>query len=191
MCLRTLVIITNTDCAILGHAVSPEAFNGGGAGRLSAIVVFTRKQASLPGHSIMGEEKPKSEDGLGEDIEDGVGNDLSIDVDVARPISNAPNTKQCQHAPTNLRWQNLHGVNGPENKSEPSNGTEECSGLLILVLDNATAVIGKLVDNDQVCNASHCVPSPLGTSLNSEGGEETGQDHDEVGNNSDEDVGTA
>ena len=50
----------------------------------------------------MGEEKPKSKDGLGEDIEDGVGDDLSIDVDVARSISNAPDTIYCQHALTNL-----------------------------------------------------------------------------------------
>ena len=86
---------------------------------------------------------------------------------------------------------NSHWVDGPENQSEPSNGTEERSGLLILVLDDTTAVITELVDNDKVSNASHCVPTPFRAALNGERSEEAGQDHDEVGNDSDENVGTA
>ena len=42
----------------------------------------------------MSEEKPESEDGLGENIKYSIGNNLSIDVDVARPVSNAPDTTQ-------------------------------------------------------------------------------------------------
>jgi hypothetical protein len=42
----------------------------------------------------MSEEKPESEDGLGEDIKHSIGNDLCIDVDVARSVSNAPDTTQ-------------------------------------------------------------------------------------------------
>ena len=44
----------------------------------------------------MGEEKPESEDGLGEHIKDSIGNDFSIDVDFARTISNTPYAAQRQ-----------------------------------------------------------------------------------------------
>lgn len=44
----------------------------------------------------MSKEEPEAKDGLGEDIEDGVGNDLSIDVDIARPISNTPDAVKYQ-----------------------------------------------------------------------------------------------
>lgn len=57
-------------------------------------------------------------------------------------------------------------------------------------MNDTTAVEGKLVDNDQVCNASNGVPSPLWSLLNSEGSEETGQDHDDISDNGDEDIGT-
>lgn len=40
----------------------------------------------------MGEEEPESEDGLGEHIEDSVSDDLRVDVDVARSISDTPDT---------------------------------------------------------------------------------------------------
>jgi hypothetical protein len=40
----------------------------------------------------VGEEEPGTEDGLGEDVEDGVGNDLLVNVHVAGAISDTPNT---------------------------------------------------------------------------------------------------
>jgi hypothetical protein len=51
-------------------------------------------------------------------------------------------------------------------------------------------VDGELVNNDEVSGTGHCVVSPLGTLLLSEGSKEAGQDHDKVGNNSHEDVDT-
>lgn len=44
----------------------------------------------------MGKEEPESKDWLGEDIENGVGDDLSINIDVARSISNTPDAIYCQ-----------------------------------------------------------------------------------------------
>lgn len=38
----------------------------------------------------MGEEEPEAEHWLSEDVKNGVGNDLSVDVDVAGSISNTP-----------------------------------------------------------------------------------------------------
>lgn len=48
-----------------------------------------------PGHGVMGKQKPEAEDGLGEDVKDGVGHDLSIDIDVAGAISNTPDAMNC------------------------------------------------------------------------------------------------
>lgn len=44
----------------------------------------------------MGEEEPESENGLGKDIEDGVCNDLGVNVDVARSIGDTPDAITCQ-----------------------------------------------------------------------------------------------
>ena len=41
-------------------------------------------------HGIVREEEPESEDGLGEDIEDGVADDLAVDTDVSGSIGNTP-----------------------------------------------------------------------------------------------------
>ena len=40
----------------------------------------------------MGDQKPDTEDGLGEDVKNSVGNDLSVNGQLARAISDAPNT---------------------------------------------------------------------------------------------------
>ena len=53
-----------------------------------------------------------------------------------------------------------------------------------------TAVDSQLVDDDQVGKASHGVPPPFRAALNREGGKETSQDHDDVSNDGNEDVGT-
>lgn len=84
-----------------------------------------------------------------------------------------------------------HWVNGPKDQCEAGDGAEEGGCLGILVLNNAAAIDCELVDDYQVGNASHGVPSPLRTLLDGEGGEETGQDHDDIGNNSNENVGTS
>ena len=38
----------------------------------------------------MSEKEPKTEDWLGENVENGIGDDLSVDVDVAGSISDTP-----------------------------------------------------------------------------------------------------
>ena len=44
----------------------------------------------------MGEKEPESKDGLGKDVEDGVCDNLGVNIDVARSISNAPDAMTCQ-----------------------------------------------------------------------------------------------
>lgn len=44
-------------------------------------------------HVLVSQEEPKTEDWLGKDIEDSVGDNLGIDGCAARPISNTPDAK--------------------------------------------------------------------------------------------------
>ena len=90
-----------------------------------------------------------------------------------------------------MERKSVHWVNSPEDQSKASDGGEESGGLLILVLNHATAVDTKLVDDHEVGNASHGIPAPLRRALDGESSEETGEDHDDVSDDSDEDIGTA
>ena len=83
-----------------------------------------------------------------------------------------------------------HWVDGPEDQSEPGNGTEEGSGLGILALNDTTAVESELVDHNEIGNACNGIPAPFWTFLDGEGGEETGEDHDDISHNGDENVGS-
>lgn len=85
----------------------------------------------------------------------------------------------------------IHWVDGPKNQGEASNGAEECSSLGVLVLYHTTTVDCELVDYNQVGNASNGVPAPLGAALDSEGSEEASQDHDEISDDSNENVGSS
>ena len=72
--------------------MGPEAVD---RGRPNDIVSFVpSNSSSIQGHSlrqaIVGEEKPEAKDGLGEDIEDGIGDDFGIETDVAGPVSDTP-----------------------------------------------------------------------------------------------------
>ena len=43
----------------------------------------------------MGEEEPEAKDGLGKDVKDSIRNNFGIDIDIARAISDTPNTAHC------------------------------------------------------------------------------------------------
>lgn len=75
--LCTLVILTNADSTLAADTVGPEA---------------TKLDLSL-GHALVGEEQPSTEDGLGEQIEDGVGNDLLVNSHLAGAICNTPDAR--------------------------------------------------------------------------------------------------
>lgn len=89
-----------------------------------------------------------------------------------------------------IRGHSLHWVDSPEDQGEATDGGKEGGGLGILLLGDLAAIEGELVDDDQVGNASHSVPAPLGRLVDGEGSEETSQDHDNVSNDGDEDAGT-
>lgn len=78
MHLRTLVIVTNTDGTLATETLRPESTNVN-VGLWDARV---------------GEQEPCTEDGLGQDVEDGVGDDLLVNVKVAGSVSNAPDAAE-------------------------------------------------------------------------------------------------
>jgi hypothetical protein len=77
MHLSTLIILTNTDGTLAADTVGPEA---------------TKLNLSL-GHALVGEEQPSTEDRLGEQVEDSVGNDLLVNGHLAGAIGNTPNAE--------------------------------------------------------------------------------------------------
>jgi hypothetical protein len=77
MHLSTLIILTNTDSTLAANTVGPEA---------------TKLNLSL-GHALVGEEQPSTEDRLGEQVENGVGNDLLVNGHLAGAIGNTPNAE--------------------------------------------------------------------------------------------------
>merc|ERR1711977_679189 len=64
MRLSTLVVVTDADLALAAKALRPEA---------AKVDVALR-------HALVGEQEPGTEDRLGEDVEDGVGDDLLVRV---------------------------------------------------------------------------------------------------------------
>lgn len=90
-----------------------------------------------------------------------------------------------------FKWY-LHRVDGPDDKSEAGNGSEELANLAALGHGVGAAVNGEHPDDNEVGNASDGVPAPLlRSTLATKGGEETGQNHDNIGNDSQKDVATA
>merc|ERR1739838_356565 len=155
--LSALVVVTDADLALAAEALRPEA---------AELNVALR-------HALVGEQEPGTEDRLGEDVKDGVGDDLLVRVHVAGAVSNTPDD----------------GVDGPDDEDEATNGSEEVADLATLVHGHAAAVVGELPDNDEVSNAGNGVPAPLlRGALSAVGGEETSQDHDQISDDGDQDA---
>lgn len=74
-CLGT-IILTNTDSTLAVESIGPEA---------------SKLNLAL-GHVGVLDEKPSTKDALGKNIQDGIGNDLTINTNFARSISKTPDT---------------------------------------------------------------------------------------------------
>jgi hypothetical protein len=72
------IVLTNTDSTLAAEAVGPEAV------KLNIALA----------HVGVGNKEPGAEDGLCEDIENSVGDDLSIDASLARTVGNTPDTRK-------------------------------------------------------------------------------------------------
>jgi len=157
--LRTLIVVTDTEGTLATETVGPEA---------------TKLNLSLR-DGVVGVQEPGTKDRLGENVEHGVSNDLSVNVDLAGTVGNTPDN-----------W-----VDGPEDESETTNGGEEVSDLATLASSRVAATDSELPDDDKVGSTGHGVPAPLlRSALVTESGEKTGEDHDNVGNNGDKNVTT-
>jgi len=122
----------------------------------------------------MGDEQPGTEDGLGEDIKDGIGNNFLVDIENAGTVSNTPDN-----------W-----VGCPKDKGIKGDGSEELANLVALSECLLTAVEDQVPDDNKVGNAGNGVPAPLLDTISAEGSEETGEDHDEISSNSHQHVTT-
>jgi hypothetical protein len=90
-----------------------------------------------------------------------------------------------------MGWRDLHRIDSPDDESEAADGTEEVADPATLRHSSIVAVQHKLPDDYKIGNAGDGVPSPfLYRLLGVEGGEETGEDHDDINDNSDKYVGT-
>ena len=158
--------------------------------RLRTVVIVTDAKRALATESVgpeatelnvglgdsgVGVQKPCTEHRLSQDVKNGVSDDLTVDRGATGSVSDTPDD----------------GVDGPDDESETSNGGEEVANLATLGHGLATTVDGELPDDDEVGNACDGVPSPLlGSALGAESGEQTGEDHDDVGDDGDQDVAT-
>jgi hypothetical protein len=121
----------------------------------------------------MGEKKPETENGFSKNIKNGVADNLSIDRQVTRSISNTPDN-----------W-----IQSPQDKSETTDASKELGSRSILSPNGLTTWDDKLVDNHEICSTCHSIVSPLLTLCRTECGKETKENHDQVCNNGDENVG--
>ena len=120
----------------------------------------------------MGEQEPEAKDRLGKDIEHSVAYDLGIDVPLSCSVSNTPD----------------NGVQRPEDKGEGSNGSKESGDSIALGGSSTATTHSEDEDDEDVGNAGHCVPAPSNSLLGCEGGEESGENHDDVCNDGNKDV---
>ena len=84
----------------------------------------------------------------------------------------------------------LHWIGGPEDEGEEGERPDKSLGLGVLSSDGLASIVTNLEDDDQEGNASPGIPSPLLAITFAKSSEETSQDHDNVGNDSNKDVGT-
>lgn len=175
--LSTLVVITDTDGTLVGKTVSPEAAD---------------VDVHLWGAAV-GEQEPGTENRLGQDVQNGVGDDLLIDVHLAAAISNTPDAikdvSSCNKYSKIDR--DLHWVDGPEDEGKGTDGTEEVANLATTSHGALTTANNELPDNDKVSDAGNGVPPPLlRSAFRAESGEKTGQHHDDIGDNGNKNVAT-
>lgn len=85
----------------------------------------------------------------------------------------------------------LHWVDGPENEGESTDGTKESLSFAVLASRCRTTIEGKLVNDDEIGNASKRIPAPFLSIATAESSKQTSEDHDHIGNNGNQNVGTA
>lgn len=122
----------------------------------------------------MCDQEPEAKDRLGKNIKNGIGHNLRVHRQDAASITKTPDDR----------------IKSPENQSEASNSSEECSSLGVLCSSGLATSNCKDPYNHDVGNTSHSIVSPLLSPRCAKGSEESGEHHDDISNNSDENIGT-
>lgn len=153
-------------------------------GCLSLIVVnangtFTTESVApetFNASGILGmcKQEPETKNWLGQDVENSVRNDLGVNGQFTRSITKSPNNR----------------VQRPDDESKSSDGSEKLDSRAVLGYDRSSTWNCQLVHNNQVGNACKSIISPFLEVSITEGCKKTKQDHDEISNHGNKDVGT-
>jgi hypothetical protein len=173
--LCALIIIANTDAALRREAVSPEA---------------TEINVGL-WHLGVGDEQPGPEDWLGEDVKDGIGNDLLVDIEDTGSVSDSPDAAMMSglfKRPDSL--EDSHWIGSPEEESVSRDGSKELANVAALAESHSTSVDDQVPNDDKVSDAGNGIPAPLLCTAVAVSSEETSKNHDQISNNSHEHVAT-
>lgn len=148
------------------------------------LIVITNSQRTLTVESMapetlnrlrrssMSKQEPETKDGLSKNIKNSISNDLRINTPLASTITDTPD----------------NGVESPEDQSEATDGSKELGGSVVLGQRSTTTRDDELVDDDEVCDASNSIVSPLLAIILAKGSKETKENHDDVRNDGDEDA---
>ena len=162
--LRTLVVIADAQGTLtLAEPVRPGPIELKVTSRgLSDMIPVRASQTNLRGRdAVVGQEKPEAEDWLGQDVQDGIGDDLSVDRHVAGSISDGPDASERsgdERAP-GREDQDSHRVGRPDDDGVEGNGREEGGGLGVASLDVTSSRHGQEVDDGEVCQATDGIVS--------------------------------
>lgn len=126
MHLGTVVVLTKAKAAFGAETVGPET---------AEVDIGLR-------HLRVGNQEPETEDGLGKDVENGVGYNLGINGGLAGAIGNTPN----------------NGVSGPDEDGEAGDGRVELANVVATGGSESTAVDDEVPDDDEEGNAGNSVP---------------------------------
>ena len=114
----------------------------------------------------------KEEDWLGQEIEDTVGDHLSVDGDDVGAISNTPDD----------------GVDGPEDEEDDSRGSVGSADILANSVSHLSGGDHEEVEDEEHCDSCTGEPSPL-VLCSGDGSDETADNHKEVQHDCKEDLG--
>jgi len=113
----------------------------------------------------MCEEEPESKHRLGEDIENGISNNLLVDAEDTGSIGNSPDD----------------GVRSPNEECVERDGGKELASLATSRGCLRAAIDNQMPNDKDVGNTSNRVPTPLLAGIVTICSEESSQDHDEIG----------
>lgn len=149
--LSSILVIANADGALSTSTVGPVTSNLG-----SSVAVLSRSS-----------DDPEAENSLGEDVEDGVDDDLGTDLDLPSATSGTPDNK----------------VDEPEDERSDGDGAKEASDLSAAGTRGSGAGDSDVPDGEDKGDDADSIPSPfLGSVGMSNSGESTRENKDHISN---------